>query len=98
MEQVYNFSSSGDVNGKEYNYWGELKACVLTNGKQTIDNREINMTAFRIYPEIRNNQTVRMTSSDGKFTFSTSENIPSDRLQRAWKLAFKECPGKTSKF
>ena len=57
MEQVYNFSSSGDVNGKEYNYWVELKACVLTNGKQTIDNREINMTAFRIYPEIRNNQT-----------------------------------------
>ena len=98
MEQVYNFSSSGDVNGKEYNYWVELKACVLTNGNQTIDNREINMTAFRIYPEIRNNQTVRITSSDGKFTFSTSENIPSDRLQRAWKLAFKECPGKTSKF
>ena len=56
------------------------------------------MTAFRIYSEIKKNQKIKMISSDGKFYFSTYANIPIDRLQKAWKLAFNKCPGKSSKF
>ena len=55
------------------------------------------MTAFRIYSEIEN-QKNKMISSDNKFYFSTFANISIDRLQKAWKLAFNQCPGKTSRF
>ena len=98
MEQVYNFSTTGDLEGTQYNYWVEFKKCVLSNRRQSIDNRNINMTAFRIYSEIKKNQKIKMISSDGKFYFSTYANIPIDRLQKAWKLAFNKCPGKSSKF
>ncbi len=98
MEQVYNFSTTGDLEGLEYNYWVEVKACILSNGKERIDNRKINMTAFRVYPEIKNNQKIKMISSDGEFYFSTYSNIALERLQKAWNLSFNECPGKTSLF
>ena len=52
MEQVYNFSTTGKLEGSSYNYWVEFKKCVLSNGRKTIDNRKINMTAFRIYSEM----------------------------------------------
>ena len=97
MEQVYNFSTSGDLEGSQYNYWVEVKACILSNGRKRIDNRKINMTAFIIYSEI-NNQKIKMISSDNKIYFSTYANISIDRLQKAWNLAFIECPGKTSLF
>ena len=98
MEQVYNFSTTGKLEGSLYNYWVEFKKCVLSNGKKTVDNRKINMTAFRIYLETKRNNKIKTISSDGKFYFSTNENISIDRLQNAWKLAFKKCPGKTSRF
>ena len=97
MEQVYNFSTTGDLEGSQYNYWVEVKPCILSNGRKRIDNRKINMTAFRIYSEI-NNQKIKMISSDNKIYFSTYANISIDRLQKAWKLAFNKCPGKTSRF
>ncbi len=97
MEQVYNFSTTGNLEGSQYNYWVEVKACILSNGRKRIDNRKINMTAFRIYSEI-NNQKIKMISSDNKIYFSTYANISIDRLQKAWKLAFNKCPGKTSRF
>ena len=97
MEQVYNFSTTGDQEGSEYNYWVEVKACILSNGRKRIDNTKINMTAFRIYPEFKNKK-IKMISSDDKFYFSTHANISMDRLQKAWKLAFNQCPGKTSRF
>ena len=97
MEQVYNFSTNGDLEGSQYNYWVEVKDCILSNGSKRIDNTKINMTAFRIYSEIKN-QKIKMISSDNKFYFSTYANISIDRLQKAWKLAFNKCPGKTSRF
>ena len=97
MEQVYNFSTTGDLEGSQYNYWVEVKACILSNGRKRIDNTKINMTAFRIYPEFKNKK-IKMISSDDKFYFSTHANISMDRLQKAWKLAFNQCPGKTSRF
>ena len=51
----------------------------------------------RIYSEI-NNQKIKMISSDNKIYFSTYANISIDRLQKAWKLSFNKCPGKTSRF
>ena len=53
MEQVYNFSTTGKLEGSLYNYWVEVKACKLSNGKEIINNRQINMTAFKIYSEIK---------------------------------------------
>ena len=97
MEQVYNFSTTGDLEGSQYNYWVEVKACILTNGSKRIDNTKINMTAFKIYSEIQN-QKIKMIASDNKFYFSTYANISIDRLEKAWKLAFNKCPGKTSRF
>ena len=29
MEQVYNFSTTGDLEGSQYNYWVEVKACIF---------------------------------------------------------------------
>ena len=98
MEQVYNFSTTGKLEGSPYNYWVEVKACELSNDREIINNRKINMTAFRIYSETKRNNKIKTISSDGEFFFSTNKKIPIDRLQNAWKLAFKICPGKTSRF
>ena len=97
MEQVYNFSTTGDLEGLIYNHWIEVKPCILSNGRKKVDNRKINMTAFRIYSKIKNKK-IQMISSDNKYYFSTYANISIDRLQKAWKLAFDKCPGKTSRF
>ena len=97
MEQVYNFSTTGELEGSQYNYWVEFKKCVLSNGRKSIDNRKINMTAFRIYSETKNKK-IKMISTDKKFYFSTYANISIDRLQKGWELAFQECPGKSSRF
>ena len=77
MEEVYNFSTNGDPEGSQYNYWVEVKDCILSNGSKRIDNTKINMTAFRIYSEIKN-QKIKMISSDNKFYFSTYANISID--------------------
>lgn len=98
LEQVYNFSSTGDPEGRSYEFWIEVDSCVLTNGKATLDNRDINMTAFRIYPDWSVNNEAIIVSSDGEFYLATASNISIERVQRAWGLAFDECPGKTSAF
>ena len=98
LEQVYNFSSTGDPEGRSYEFWIEVDSCVLTNGKATLDNRDINMTAFRIYPDWSVNNEAIIVSSDGEFYLATASNISIERVQQAWGLAFDECPGKTSAF
>ena len=55
------------------------------------------MTAFRIYKKLFGS-TWYIYSSDGKTTLSTSADIPVDRLQKAWGLAFRKCPGIKSRF
>jgi hypothetical protein len=71
--------------------------CVLTNGNLTIDNRKINVTAFRISKKILGSSWY-VYSSDGTTTLSTSADIPIDRLQKAWSLAFGRCPGVKTRF
>jgi hypothetical protein len=97
MESVYNFASTGMVQGKKSDYWIEETSCVMVNGSRKVDNRNLNMTAFRIFPEFIGTTWYRV-STDANFRITTSADIPLDRLQQAWTLAFEECPGKRSRF
>jgi hypothetical protein len=97
MEQVYNFATTGYPEGLQYSHWVEIEECVLTDGNQTIDNRELNMTAFRMYGEFIG-ETWYIISTDMNIRLMTSTRIPIDRLQNAWGLAFQQCPGRNSNF
>ena len=85
MEQVYNVSTTGDQKRTQEYYWVEFKKCVLSNRRQSIDNRNSNMTAFRIYSENKKNKKIKMKSSDGKFYYETNANIPIKKLQKVQK-------------
>ena len=74
MEQVYNFATTGYPEGQPYSHWVEIEECVLTAGNQTIDNRELNMTAFRIYQEFINSEWY-MVSTDMNIRLMTSAPI-----------------------
>ena len=97
LEQVYNFATTGYPEGLKRLRWIEEQPCILTDGNRIIDNRSLNMTAFRIYREY-DGLAWYMISTDMNVKFVTSEKIPVERLQSAWGLAFQECPGKTSRF
>ena len=97
MEQVYNLATSGFVEGIEYEYWIEKEECLLTNGRQTIDNRSLNMTAFRIRSEFLGSDW-GVISSDQKTRLVTYQKVPVDRLQKAWGMAFDKCPGQRTRF
>ena len=97
MEQVYNFATTGYPEGLQYSHWVEIEECVLSDGNQTIDNRELNMTAFRMYQEFIGSSWY-MVSTDMNIRLMTSAPIPMDRLQNAWGLAFQQCPGRQSNF
>jgi hypothetical protein len=97
MEQVYNLATSGFVDGRAHDYWIEKEECMLTNGSQTIDNRSLNMTAFRIRSEFLGSDWA-IVSSDQKMRLVTFQKVPVDRLQRAWGMAFDKCPGKSTRF
>ena len=97
MEQVYNFSTTGYPEGLKRLRWIEVQPCILTDGIRQIDNRMLNMTAFRIYRDYIGSAWY-MISTDMNVSFSTPEKIPIERLQKAWVLAFQNCPGKTSSF
>lgn len=97
MEQVFNFATTGTVAGTKYERWTEVQKCVMSNGRLQIDSRTINMTAFRVSKQKFGNLAY-LVSSDGSVRLSTPDTIPADRLQNAWREAFKECPGQTSRF
>lgn len=97
MEQVYNFATTGYPEGLQYSHWVEIEECVLSDGNQMIDNRELNMTAFRMYQEFIGSSWY-MVSTDMNIRLMTSAPIPMDRLQNAWGLAFQQCPGRQSNF
>jgi len=97
MEQVFNFATTGAVTGTRSERWTEVQKCVMSNGRVKINARSINMTAFRVSRQ-QYGSTFYLVSSDGNFRLSTLAVIPADRLQNAWRQAFEECPGKTSRF
>ena len=97
MEQVYNFATTGFPEGLQSSHWVEIEQCVLSDGNRTIDNRQLNMTAFRMYQEFIGSSWY-MVSTDMNIRLITSAPIPMDRLQNAWGLAFQQCPGRQSNF
>ena len=97
MEQVYNLATSGFVEGRALEYWIEKEECMLTNGRQIIDNRSLNMTAFRIRSEFLGSDWA-VVSSDQKTRLVTFQKVAVDRLQKAWGMAFDKCPGKRTRF
>lgn len=97
LEQVFNFATVGEVNGSQNERWTEVQTCTVTDGRRQIDVRKLNMTAFRIYPDWVGS-TRQLISSDGTMKLLTTKPIPMDRLQNAWSLAFRTCPGTRSRF
>lgn len=97
MEQVYNLSTSGFVEGVSHEHWIEKENCVMTNGRRTVDNRNLNMTAFRIQTEFIGSDWA-VVSSDQKTRFVTFQKVAVDRLQKAWGMAFNSCPGRKTRF
>jgi len=98
MEEVFNFASTGTVAGTKYERWTEIQKCVMTNGRTQIDSRKINMTAFRVSRQKYPGDVMYLVSSDGSLRLATPATVPIDRLQNAWRQAFQECPGTTSRF
>ena len=99
LEQVLNYTSAGDVNGLDNKYWisgvnGQNK-CVLeiTNYvnviydelkvERIIDIRRLSQVGFRI-----SNDWV----GDERSKLPRAEAAVLERLQKAWGLAFAECP------
>ena len=98
MEEVYNFADTGYTEGLDYSHWAEIEECILTNGNLTVDNREINMTAFQLYPEFIDSAWYVVSTDMNYIRLVAPAPIPKDRLQEAWKLAFQQCPGRQSNF
>ena len=90
-------ATSGFVEGLSHEHWIEKEKCVLTNGGRTVDNRNLNMTAFRIQTEFIGSDWA-VVSSDQKTRFVTFQKVAVDRLQKAWGMAFNSCPGKKTRF
>lgn len=97
LEEVFNFATTGEVTGYPQERWVEVKTCTVTDGRRQIDVRQLNMTAFRVFPSWVGS-TRQLISSDGTVRLATSKQIPMDRLQNAWALAFRSCPGARSRF
>lgn len=67
----------------------------LTYGQAKIDIREFNERGFRFSPIAAGDEKVKIPIfTDGVIT----PRPVADRLSRAWRLAFNECPGKRSEF
>ena len=97
LEQVFNFATVGEVTGAQHERWTEVQTCTVTDGRRQIDVRKLNMTAFRVFPDWVGS-TRQLVSTDGAMRLATSKQIPMDRLQNAWRLAFQSCPGTRSRF
>ena len=116
LEQVLNYSDTGNPDGTETNFWiaSEKDKCSLeviadfTLNASKLNLTELNQTALRIEPIFLEGDAalfrlgkpgwaVRIKADD--VMFITKKNLVDlQRLQKAWTLAFEECPGKTSAF
>ena len=69
-----------------------------------VDVREVNQTAFRLVQQLTGQVGTYpghyvINATDGnKVIVPGAQNTQMDRLQKAWGLAFQECPGKKSAF
>lgn len=111
LEKIFNYSSEGIEEGNNHQYWisgynGNNK-CVLSRfgawGGVPFDLRTINMRGFRIEKEsfvnLQNSLRERWRFGDEKLRFNAfDEGQVMERLERAWGLAFRECPGVKTEF
>ena len=103
LEQILNYTCSGSEEGIDIYYWisgaNGQHQCILTSGNRQYDNRQIDIRRF-------NERGFRISLREGSVIFGDERNwfrcsssAPLlDRLQRAWGLAFRECPGVRSAF
>lgn len=110
VEQVLNYTTTGKLEGTDNDYWIESPSCVLTRETnitflqpKKIDIRTFNETGFKTtvsYVENTiglGNKMVEWGDVDQTF-YSFQYEADFFRLQKAWRLAFRECPGSTSAF
>jgi len=77
--------------------WPWVNSLVIV---RTLDIRDFNQNGFRITGPIRNG-ALGITSyrlGDERLGLIGHQNIVMERIQRAWGLAFQECPGRRSAF
>jgi hypothetical protein len=111
IEQILNYTCSGIEEGRENNYWisganGQNQCIVITDqnslavGSRQFDIRSFNERSFRLSIEpMRDYSNVVFGDERNRLTCPIIGNPPLlDRLQRAWGLAFRECPGVKSAF
>ncbi len=112
LEQVLNFSTTGDEDGTESMFWisgfNNSHKCMLLGIQNVptflfqggLKKHEMDLRQFN-WTAFRiipgSHDQIRYT--DGKTFFSgIVERIYMDRLQKAWGIAANECPGKKSAF
>ena len=98
VEQVLNYSTTGNTEGMEDKYW-RVQNCIATenDGRKVgrkVNLHEINQTAFRI----TSTPGTGWNSGDGKIYFFSTAYLIMDRLQKGWGLVFQQCAGKKSAF
>jgi hypothetical protein len=111
IEQIMNYTCSGVEEGRENNYWtsgssGQNQCIVSTSqdslmsGSRQFDIRSFNERSFRLSIEpMRDSSHVVFGDERNRLTCIVIGDPPLlDRLQRAWRLAFRECPGVRSAF
>lgn len=106
LEQILNYSVTSKEEGTELHFWtsGEngTHKCVMTEykllGKSAeLDIRTLNELGFSI--ELKRSAGRWVWRIGDEKQFIVNEGEPNQaRLQRAWGMAFDECPGKKSAF
>jgi Sel1 repeat len=96
IEKVLNYSSTALEEGTAEDYWviDQNDKCSAVRqypvGELVVNIRKFNIRGFRYSPEFFGDETQRF------MTFARDQRM--ERLEKAWALAFQECPGKKSDF
>jgi len=111
IEQVLNYTRTGDENGAAWYYFvsgekGGHKCIITQRGTndlldfdgwgQITDIRNMNEKGFEIRPSGQVRGGYRV--GDERISFFAPEKVNIGRIQKGWGLVFSECPGKKSAF
>lgn len=110
LEQILNYSTTSFENGSTELFWisgyrGDHR-CVLTPIESNpaletynkIDIRNFNERGFRVNRELLLGAFWIFRIGDEATSLTTAAPVVPQRLQDAWRLAFRECPGRRSAF
>lgn len=96
LEEVMNYSSSGLKGGGSDRYWVQTAECYLEERGgfgQRLLVTDLDMTSFRVKP-VKSG----VAFGDDNISFYGVGSIDIDRVTRAWRLAFDQCPGRSTSF